>query len=106
MFALVYVVDPTMLVTTHPCRLFVSSVTRNLAYLQAINDVDPARSFMRAIAVILRYPGLCRYKSWCVGFGAPQVARSIADMPPDHAHMWGITHVATGLKRSQVTAGR
>eukprot|EP00752_Nemacystus_decipiens_P006691 g6017.t1 len=36
----------------------------NLAYLQAINDLDPAVPFMRAIDVNLRYPGLCRYKSW------------------------------------------
>eukprot|EP00903_Cladosiphon_okamuranus_P008652 g8295.t1 len=36
----------------------------NLAYLQAINDLEPGRSFLRAVGVILRYPGICRYKTW------------------------------------------
>eukprot|EP00752_Nemacystus_decipiens_P006689 g6015.t1 len=35
-----------------------------LTYLQALNNEDTSKAFMRSIGVMLRYPGLCRYKSW------------------------------------------
>eukprot|EP00752_Nemacystus_decipiens_P006690 g6016.t1 len=35
-----------------------------LTYLQALNNEETTTSFMRAVDVMLRYPGLCRFKSW------------------------------------------
>lgn len=44
-----------------PAHLFAGS---GLGYLQALNDKETTTSFMRAVDVMLRYPGLCRFKSW------------------------------------------
>lgn len=46
-----------------PVHLFASS---GLSYLQGLNQQDTSKSFLRSIDVMLRYPGLCRYKPWWV----------------------------------------
>ena len=44
-----------------PVNLIASS---GLTYLLALNNKDSSKAFLRSIEVMLRYPGLCRYKPW------------------------------------------